>query len=149
MSKNKEKLSRRGFMETTGLGVAGLMLSSSTRSVLGSVRGANGTINVGLIGPGSQGTSLLRNLVTIPNVKVTAICEIFEPNLKKAVDIAGGQPKTYNDYRKLLENKDLDAVAIAVPLHMHFEMAQAALEAGKHVYLEKTMCYSIDQCDKL
>jgi len=149
MSEKKTKLSRRNFIGTTSLGVAGLMLGSSTRKAFGAIRGANETLNVGLIGPGSQGTSLLRNLITVPNVKVTAICEIFEPNLKKAVELAGGQPKTYNDYRKLLENKDIDAVAIAVPLHMHFEMAQAALQAGKHVYLEKTMCYSIEQCDKL
>jgi len=148
MSERKKGFSRRKFIGTTGLGVAGLMLGTSAKS-FGAIKGANESLNVGLIGPGSQGTTLLRSLITVPNVKVTALCDIFEPNLSKAVKLVGGEPKTYQDYRKLLENKDLDAVAIAVPLHMHFEIAQAALQAGRNVYLEKTMCYSIEQCDKL
>lgn len=149
MTENKVKLSRRGFLETTSLSVAGLMLGSSTRSALGAVKGANERIHVGVIGPGAQGASLIRQLATMENVKITTVCDIFEPNLKRGVQLAGGEPKPLTDYRKVLENKEVDAVVIATPLHLHAEMAQAALDAGKHIYLEKSLAHSVAQCDQL
>ena len=147
MSENKVKLSRRNFLEATTLGAAGLMLGSS--SVAASALRANDRVNVGVIGAGSQGTSLIRSLATVPNSKITAMCDIFEPNLSKGVNLAGSQPKTFIEYRKLIESKDVDAVVIATPLHMHYEIALAALDAGKHVFVEKTMMYSMKQCEQI
>jgi predicted dehydrogenase len=148
MTRSKEKVSRRNFLEATSLGAAGLLLTQGG-PVLGLGRGANGTVNVGHIGAGGQGTSLLRNLAQVPNAKITAMCDIFPPNLKKGVELSGGQPKTYTDYRKLIESKDVDAISIATPLHLHAEMALAALDAGKHVFVEKTMAYSVLQCEQM
>jgi predicted dehydrogenase len=111
--------------------------------------GANDRVNVGVIGAGSQGTSLIRSLATVPNSKITGMCDIFEPNLSKGVNLAGSQPKTFIEYRKLIESKDVDAVVIATPLHMHYEIALAALDAGKHVFVEKTMMYSMKQCEQI
>src|SRR4029453_7543187 len=111
MSERNLKLSRRHFLEATTLGTAGLMLGSS--SVPASVLGANDGINLGVVGAGGQGSSLIRNLATVPNSKITAMCDIFEPNLSKGVNLAGSQPKSFIDYRKLIESKDIDAVVIA------------------------------------
>jgi predicted dehydrogenase len=147
MSQIKERLSRRNFLETTALGAAGLMLGSSSRAA--SVLRANDRVNVGVIGPGGQGTNLIRSLATVPDSKITAMCDIFEPNLNKGVSLAGSQPAKFTDYRKLIESKDVDAVVIATPLHMHYEIAFAALNAGKHVFVEKTMMYSVKQCDQI
>lgn len=147
MSESKAKLSRRNFLEATTLGAAGLMLGSS--SVPASALGANDRVNVGVIGAGGQGSSLIRSLATVPNSKITGMCDIFEPNLNKGVNLAGSQPKTFIEYRKLIESKDVDAVVIATPLHMHYEIALAALDAGKHVFVEKTMMYSMKQCEQI
>jgi predicted dehydrogenase len=145
----RSKVSRRNFLETTTLGAAGLMLSSSNAKAFASLQGANERVNLGHVGAGGQGSSLIRSLAQLPNAKITAMCDIFEPNLKKGVALSGGEVKTYNDYRKMLESKDIDAVTIATPLHMHSEMAMAALDAGKHVFVEKCMAYSVVQCDAM
>jgi len=138
------KISRRKFIESTSVAAAGSMLS---RPIRGSVIGANDRVNIAVIGAGGQGSSLIRSLAQVPNALISHICDIFEPNRNKGVNLAGSQPKPITDYRKLLEGKDADAVVIATPLHMHYEIANAAFEAGKHVFVEKTMMYSMKQCD--
>jgi len=146
----KEKsLTRRDFLEATTIGAAGLVLASSNRRALGATRSPNGTLNVGLIGAGAQGSSLIRSLATLPNAKITVVCDIFEPNLTKGAALAGSSPRTISDYRKVLDDKDVDAVVIALPLFLHSEAVIAALSAGKHVFVEKTMAYSVDQCDQI
>jgi predicted dehydrogenase len=147
MTETKMKLSRRDFLEATTLGAAGLMLGSSR--VPASALGVNDRVNIGVIGAGSQGSSLIRNLAMVAKAKITAMCDIFEPNLNKGVSLAGSQPKSFTDYRKLIESKDVDGVVIATPLHMHYEIALAALDASKHVFVEKTMMYSMKQCDQI
>jgi predicted dehydrogenase len=148
MRRNKEKLSRRNFLETTTLGAAGLMLTANS-PILGASRGVNGQVHIGHIGAGGQGSGLVRNLAQVPNAKIIAMCDIFPPNLKKGVELAGSQPQTFTDYRKMIESKDIDAVSIATPLHLHAEIALAALDAGKHVFVEKTMAYSVLQCEQM
>ena len=147
MSETKMKLSRRHFLEASTLSAAGLMLGSKTISA--SVLGSNDRVNVAVIGAGGQGSTLIRNLATVADAKIAAICDIFEPNLTKGVSLAGSQPKTFVDYRKVMESKEVDAVVIAAPLHMHYDIAVAALGAGKHVFVEKTMMYSMKQCDQI
>lgn len=147
MSGSKARLSRRDFLEATTLGAAGLMLSSSSGAA--SAWRASDRVNAGVIGAGGQGSSLIRSLATVPNSKITAMCDIFEPNLNKGVNLAGSQPAKFTDYRKLIESKDVDAVVIATPLHSHSEIVLAALDAGKHVFVEKTMAYSASQCDQM
>src|SRR5215216_1179319 len=149
MSRSKARLSRRSFLETTTLGAAGLVFSCSSGPTLGAARGANDRVNVGVVGAGSQGSGLIRNLATVANARVTAMCDIFEPNLKKGVSLAGSNPATFTDYRKMIESREVDAVVIAVPLHLHADVALAALDAGKHVFVEKTMAYSVGQCEQM
>jgi predicted dehydrogenase len=97
----------------------------------------------GFIGTGSQGSMLLGKLMRIPGVKVVGICDIYPPNLKKGLEIARGA-RGYEDYRWMLERKDIQAVFIATPLYLHAPMAIAAMQAGKHVFCEKMMAYSIE-----
>lgn len=149
MKRSKATLSRRNFLETTTLGAAGLMLGSSSAKAFANTGSANEQINIGHVGAGGQGSSLIRSLAQLPNAKIIAMCDIFEPNLKKGVSLAGSNPKTFSEYRKMLESKDIDAVTIATPLHMHAEMVMAALDAGKHVFVEKCMAYSVAQCDEM
>jgi predicted dehydrogenase len=149
MKRSKVKLSRRNFLETTTLGAAGLMFGSSGAKVFAAAGGANERINVGLVGAGGQGGSLLRSLGAVANAKIAAVCDIFEPNLKRGASLAGSDAKTFIDYRKMIESKEIDAVSIATPLHLHAEMVLAALEAGKHVFVEKCMAYSVAQCEQM
>ena len=146
MKQSKEAISRRTFLGSTTLSTAALLFGAANHSVRGAT---NDRVLVGVIGTGGQGSGLVRNLAQVPNARITSVCDIFEPNLKKGVDLAASQPKTYIDYRQLIASKDVDAVVIATPLHMHSEMALAALNAGKHVFVEKTMAYSPLQCEQM
>lgn len=148
MKRSREKVSRRNFLGATAFGAAGLALGATSHAA-GAARGANDRVLVGVVGTGSQGNSLVRNLAQVPNARITSVCDIFEPNLKRGADLAGSQPQTFSDYRRLIESKDVDAVVIATPLHLHAEIALAALAAGKHVFVEKTMAYSVAQCEQM
>mgnify|MGYP000206361695 FL=1 len=105
-------------------------------------------VHIGFIGTGVQGQFDMNRLVRIPGVKIVATCDIYEPNLKKGLEIARGA-QGYDDYRRLLERRDLHAVCIATPLHLHARMAIDALEAGKHVFVEKMMAYSIEEARQM
>jgi predicted dehydrogenase len=96
-------------------------------------------VRTGHVGTGNRGAYLLKAVVDqSTNFKVTAVCDIKPDRLDKAASMAAASsPKTYKDYRALLENKDVEAVYIATPCDLHVEMALAALKAGKHVYCEK------------
>ncbi|MDQ6705282.1 MAG: Gfo/Idh/MocA family oxidoreductase [Acidobacteriota bacterium] len=105
----------------------------------------NDTIRVAFIGVGNRGSSLLKNMLKVPGVKVVAICDIDPERLKAALAAAGGADGL-TEYRKLLDRKDIDAVVIATPVDLHKEMAVAALEVGKNVYCEKPMGLTPEQC---
>ena len=109
----------------------------------------NETLRVGIIGTGDRGTGLASQIVNLEGIEVTAMCEIIPFRLENAKKYGNTRTKYYTDYRKLLEDKKVDAVIIATPFSMHAEMAIAALEADKHVYCEKTMTYGIDATKKL
>lgn len=106
-------------------------------------------VNIGFIGTGTQGQTLLQRLVRIPGVRVVAVCDIYPPHLSRGLQMVGPQAMSYRDYRKLLERKDIDAVIIATPLHLHAPMTIDALQAGKHVFCEKTMAYSTEDARRM
>jgi predicted dehydrogenase len=106
-------------------------------------------VRIGFIGTGTQGQTLLPRLVRIPGVRVVAVCDVYPPHLSRGLQMAGPHATTYRDYRKLLERKDVDAVIIATPLHLHAPMTIDALQAGKHVFCEKTMAYSIEDARRM
>ena len=135
-----DNFTRRTFVKTS--------IAASSAALL-PAQSPNDTVRVAFIGVGNRGSYLLKSMLDVPGIKVVAICDIDPENLKKAVDAAtaaGHTPDTYADFRKMLDRKDIDAVVIATPVDLHKEMAIASLEVGKHVYCEKPMGLTPEQC---
>src|SRR5581483_8099902 len=149
-------LSRREFLQESALAAAAIGLGFA-----GSSAGAEETapaadapktepLRIGIIGPGSQGQFDLRKVLRVPGVQCVAVCDIFEPNLNAAKKIAQvHDDSAYSDYRRLLDRKDVQAVMVTVPLPLHARIAIDAMEAGKHVFCEKLMAYSIEDAKKM
>jgi myo-inositol 2-dehydrogenase / D-chiro-inositol 1-dehydrogenase len=119
--------------------------SSTRRSLLSSAAFAAAAaaqnpspIRTAIIGAGNRCGYLLEGVLEQPNASVTAVCDNKPDRLDKAATTAAKQnPKTHRDWREVIDNKEIEAVVIATPPHLHAEMAVAALRAGKHVYCEK------------
>jgi predicted dehydrogenase len=133
--------SRRNFVGIAA-GVTGTLLAPSR------VLGANDRIRVGIIGPGARGQQLMRAALETPNTEFAGIADIYTRRLQDAKKLAP-DAKTYLDYRHLLEDKSIDAVLIATPQHLHAEHFVAALDAGKHVYQEKTMAFNVEHAKRM
>jgi predicted dehydrogenase len=103
------------------------------------VWGANERIRLGFIGLGNRGDQVLDAFLVHPDAEVAANCDLYQPYLDFAAKKIGGSPRQYKDYRKLLEQKDLDAVVIGTPDHWHAVQTIQACEAGKDVYVEKPL----------
>ncbi|NIR67307.1 MAG: Gfo/Idh/MocA family oxidoreductase [Aliifodinibius sp.] len=144
----KAKISRRKFLEISALATAGVTLGLSNPRD-GQAESPNDIINVGIIGVGDRGEWEAYILKDIPGMRVIACCDILPDHLANGLKQADTGAKGYQDYRNLLENKDIDAVVIATPLHLHYQMAMDALQADKHIYCEKTMTYNIEQAHQL
>lgn len=102
---------------------------------------------VALIGTGSRGQYHLHNLRAIPHAEVVALCDDYEPNLRAAQRLCPGA-KCYTDYRRLLEDPSIDGVIVSTPLDWHGRMTLDALAAGKHVFCEKAMARTLDECGR-
>jgi len=106
------------------------------------------TVNVALVGHGYWGPNLLRNYVELPGTWVNWVCDADEKALKRAHNRYPAIPIT-TDYGEVLADADVDAVLIATPISTHFQLAQEALEAGKHVFVEKPLAASSEACRQL
>ncbi len=109
-----------------------------------------GRISLGVIGSGGRGTFVMSVFQKDPDLRVGAICDVYEPNLENALSAAskaqaGVAPKAYRNYRQLLSDKSIDAVLIASPEHWHHRMVLDALAAGKDVYVEKPLCHTPEE----
>ena len=137
-----EEINRRNFLRTAALAAGPAIVSG---------RAANDKINIGWIGVGTRGYAALEWMhnAAPDDVKITAICDTYQGYIARAKDrmstIWGNTPAAYNDYRELLADKSIDAVFIMTPEHLHHNMAIAALDAGKHVYLEKPLAHTIEE----
>lgn len=132
-------ITRRTFLET-----AGATLAASTM-----LRAEDAPIRVAVIGTGGRGSDLIRALTTIDDAVIVGVCDDYLPHLEQGAKYAGPQAKTFSDYRKLLDELKPQAVVIAVPLYLHYKVATDCLSAGCDVFLEKTMCYTVDEAKKL
>jgi predicted dehydrogenase len=139
-------MKRREFM-TRVLGSAGTV--SAGFSAASRVLGANDRVNVGWIGCGGRGHYDANLLQQVPNVEIIAVCDVYEPHAKAAQQQIGSRCDAYHDFRKLLEQKDVDAVLIATPDHWHAIPAVLACQAGKDVYVEKPLAHTIDEGKKM
>jgi predicted dehydrogenase len=128
-------------MSKVATGLAGTLAASN-------VLGANDRIRLGIIGPGARGTELLREALACENVECAGAADVYTQRLEDVKKIAP-DAKTYLDYRCLLEDKSIDAVLISTPQHLHCEHFVASLDAGKHVYQEKTMAFTVEHAKKM
>lgn len=137
-------MKRREFIEKSALAASGLVIGSQAQGMPRKVS-SNDALQIGVIGTGDRGGGLINIMKQFPQLKVVAACDILPFRLEKAMENADAGAKAYTDYGRLLEDKNVEAVVVATPLSMHYEMASAALAAGKHVYCEKTMTYHISE----
>ena len=131
-------MDRRGFV--TGLGAA-LALG-------GRVLGANDRIRLGVIGCGRQGTSDLKAFLKHPEITAATLCDVYEPNLAAAALLVQGAKKE-NDFRRVLDDKEIDVVLVATPDHWHPLCTILACQAGKDVYVEKPASVTIAEGRKM
>jgi predicted dehydrogenase len=138
-------MTRRTFIGTAAPAAigAGLLGSRIWAADAPPARGANETINIGLIGCGGRGGYLMEMFRSLPNVNSVAVCDVHLGRAGKVQQALGGKPKVYQDYRKVVGNKEIDAVIVATTDHWHVLPAIEACAAGKDVYLEKPVGTSI------
>jgi predicted dehydrogenase len=132
-------MKRRDFVIKTGLVSAGIAATSTMgANIIGSMK-ANDTLNIGIIGTGDRGGGMTPVINGIDKFNVVACSDLIPYRLDACIAKTDGKAKAYVDYRRLLDDKNVDAVLIATPLSTHSAIAIDALDAGKHIYCEKTM----------
>lgn len=135
--------SRRSFLKTSLLTTAGLALPAR---LWAQAPGANGDIRVAVVGFGGRGGSHISEFSKIPGVRVVALCDadqhILDSGVKKFAD-KGAPVRAYQDFRKLLEDKDVDVISSATPNHWHSLNVVWACQAGKDVYIEKPVSHNV------
>ncbi len=137
-----EQISRREFTRRTA--AAGLAAALSSTRVLG----ANDRIRFGLIGCGDRGQEDLQAALTCTNVECAAVADVYTRRLDEVQRIAP-QAKPYRDFRRMLDDKTIDAVVIVTPQHQHALNFVPAIQAGKDVFQEKTMAFNTDHARRM
>lgn len=133
-------ITRRTALETFGVTLAaGTMLHGAPSE----------TIRLGCIGTGGRCRALMKSLLTIPNVSIVALSDVRLDALAQAKALAGDKVTTFSDYRKLLDDKTIDAVVIGSPDHWHVPMTIDGVAAGKDVYVEKPLTHSLEEGEKV
>lgn len=164
--KNLSKSNRRDFIVKSSLSAGAIALGANTSGSENLIRkiGPNDKIRMGFIGIGNRGSQLLELFMKNQDVEIVALCDIYEPYLQRdrskvdaryLADRASSvpqmgekftsKPTLYSDYRKLLEDKNVDAVCIATPDHWHAIQMIEAVKAGKDVYVEKPLTQTIKE----
>jgi len=139
-------LTRRKFVtQITGGTVAYAAFGNSSA---GRVLGANDRVRFGLIGHGGRGDALLKAALRCTNVEAVAVADVYTRRLDEARQLAPAI-QTYQDFRKLLDDRSIDAVLIATPQHQHALNFIPALQAGKDIYQEKTMAFNPDHARRM
>ncbi len=166
----KQQQTRRKFIKQSALSTAGIATGINAMGVpLGELHpAASDVIRMGFIGVGNRGSQLLDLFLQNPDCRIVALCDVYEPYLQRRRDQVeprylndlGNQvpamgekfpkpPRIYGDYRKLLEDKEVDAVCIATPDHWHALQTVHAIQAGKDVYVEKPLTATIYEGRKM
>jgi len=156
MQKKKQASSRRNFLKQitgTTLSLAAAPLASFATEEKTEERilhyqkkiTANDKINVAVIGMGIMGNNNITTALKVPGVQLVAACDLYSGRLERAKELHGNDLFVTNDYRKILDRKDIDAVIIATSDQWHARITKEALQKGKHVYCEKPMVHHIDE----
>ncbi len=151
-----KKTGRREFLKEVGLfaGSTVFLASIPWMKVFSQENGKNSApsdrVRLGIIGVGSRGTVLLKNIQEIDNAEIVAICDNYEPNYQQAIQMTGNKAAAFYDHRKMIDQvKNLDAVVIATPLHEHAHITIDCLNAGLHVFCEKSMARTIEDAKRM
>lgn len=135
-----KKQSRRKFLKNTAVAGVGIPLAMSSQSYA-NIIGANSRLNVAVVGLNGRGNALMKSSLATDNVRITHVCDVDSRALAKGAErvqkLSGKKTKMVKDFRRLLDEKSLDAVVIATPDHLHAPFALWAMKAGKDVYVEK------------
>jgi len=157
MSKINPENSRRSFIANVTKGVIGAAMIPSVITAKDRKRhleelirsqqefSANDQVQIALIGSGGMGVADAITCLTVPGVKLVAVCDLYDGRLAEAKKRWGNDIYTTRDYREILERKDVDAVIIATPDFWHKDISVAAMNKGKHVYCEKPMVHDISE----
>ncbi|MBL8228640.1 MAG: Gfo/Idh/MocA family oxidoreductase [Bryobacterales bacterium] len=146
-----DQVSRRVFLAGTAATAASTPVAMAASAAANTrIVGANDRLRIGIIGCGGMANGHMRALNRMKesqNIEIAAVSDIFTKRLEAAAQLTGGKP--IKEYKRLLENKDIDYVLVATPEHWHAQMTIDAADAGKHVYCEKPMTYSIEEAKKV
>ncbi|MEH6308107.1 Gfo/Idh/MocA family oxidoreductase [Olivibacter sp. CPCC 100613] len=142
-------MNRRTFLQQSSLLGGSLLMLDELQAKTAWL--ADKPINIGMIGCGDRGKGVLSVIKSLPQLfNIRSYCDVLEFRLEEANRVLKDDKiRSFKSHRAMLDDKELDAVFIAVPLSEHFNIAKDAIEAGKHVYVEKTMTYSIDEATQL
>ena len=147
------EIGRRDFLKTVGaLGSSGLLLTafpwlqSFAADNQKALKGEKAKLAI--IGTGSRGMYHINNLLNTRQAEIVALCDIYKPHLYQAAALCP-KAKKYSDYREVLASPDVQGIIIACPLHEHAPIAIAGMKAGKHVFSEKSMARTLDQCKEM
>ena len=136
-SGTRRALPRRSFLQAAGS--ASLAAASAAR-----VAGANMRLRIALIGCGGRGRSVATKMAAVNGVEYTCFCDVYDRQAEAAREVLGaGRGKLAKDFRQVIEDKGIDAVHVATPDHWHALPAVRAIEAGKHVYVEKPLGHNV------
>jgi len=146
----KDLIDRRDFIKTFSI-IAGSSMLAGSMPWLKTVNAqeTGKVVRLGIIGTGSRGMHLHLFLKDIPDLDICCICDDYEPNLQAAQAAVGPKARAYTDYRIMLEKEKPDAVVIATPLYEHAHMTIDALKAGIHVFCEKSMAKTYEDCNEM
>src|SRR6516225_6977333 len=139
-------LNRRGFIHQLSGGAVALAGSSMLPSA--HVLGANDRVRFGLIGAGGRGMEIFKPALHAPNTQAVAVADLYTRRLDEVKRMVPGI-QTCSDFRRLLDDKTIDAVLIATPQHQHALNFVPAVQAGKDVYQEKTMAFNPDHAMRM
>jgi predicted dehydrogenase len=135
--------SRRNFIGKVASGLAGTLAAGPARAL-----GANDRVRLGVIGAGDRGMELVNQVRACPNAEIAAFADVYTKRLERAQAVVPNAD-VHLDYRRLLDDSALDAVIVATPQHLHAEHFCAALDAGRHIYVEKTLALTLDQAKRM
>ena len=143
MTRKRERtIGRRQFLANTAAAGAAVWVMSPMARVLG----ANDRLRLGLIGGGARGQELLSQALKLPNVELVAVADVYARRHDEVRRVAPAA-RAFSDHRRLLDLKDVDAVLVASPLHCHARHFLDTIAAGKDLYAEKTMTWSIPEAE--
>lgn len=143
-------MERRKFVKGLAGSVAGIATFGNNLGMsalsYSRIAGANERLNIGIIGCGGMSNNHMEALLKMKqsdNVDIKAVCDVYTKRLGKAKELT--QAQAFKNYQDILGNKDIDYVLIATPEHWHYKMTLDAIDAGKHIYVEKPMTHTIEQ----